>query len=228
MCVVLSSFLFLGFNLSKHHRTFAELGKSIIEYRQASLITAPIPTYTPKPTQKITPTLSISGKPGTYTQKKTALPQPTDSQPWGVAQKVDDLTYTIKVGEDATMSTPQEVLEALNHYRNVNGKSSLSWNDALASYAQSRSNYFTSISGTDKHAGFDNFLNKENGFDTLGFRRLGENSYYGGKLSGVHLIEWVFAQSPGHNANQLDANWTDVGIGVTNSAVNLNFGGEKM
>ena len=43
-----------------------------------------------------------------------------------------------------------------------------------------------------------------------------------------HVIEWVFAKSPGHDANQKDPDWTHVGIGVTDSTVNLIFGGSKM
>ena len=126
------------------------------------------------------------------------------------------------------MATPQEVFSALNSYRSVNGASQLSWDDALAGYASGRAQYFASISSTDKHVGFNNFLENENGFDQLGFRRVGENSYYGGKLTGVHLIEWVFAKSPGHNANQLDNTWTHVGIGVTNSSADLIFASEKL
>jgi uncharacterized protein YkwD len=51
---------------------------------------------------------------------------------------------------------------------------------------------------------------------------------YGGPLNGTHLIEWVFSQSPGHDANQLDNGWSHVGVGVTDTSVNLVFGGEKM
>jgi uncharacterized protein YkwD len=42
------------------------------------------------------------------------------------------------------------------------------------------------------------------------------------------LIEWVFAKSPEHNANQLDSGWTHVGIGVSGYGVNLIFGGGKL
>lgn len=149
---------------------------------------------------------------------------PEDALPWGVAQKVDDTTYTIRVGYDDSMASPGEVYDALNAYRRTNGRNDLAWDDRLASYAQSRADYFHSIGSTDKHAGFDSFLENEDGFAKLGFMRLGENSYYGGKLTGTHLIEWVFSQSPGHNANQLDPQWTHVGIGTSEDSANLIFG----
>lgn len=224
LALCLFAVLVLFIQISNQRNAFSKIGKTLIAYRQASLIITPAPTRKPEPTPTYENDEVIKIEP--ISKKHTV--EPTNSQPWGVAQKVDDVTYTIKVGEDNMMASPQEVLQALNNYRNVNGKSSLTWDDNLASYAQSRAQQFSAISGTDKHAGFDNYLNNENGFAALGFRRIGENSYFGGKLNGVHMIEWVFAKSPGHNANQLDSQWTHVGIGVTDNAANLNFGGERL
>lgn len=211
----------IAHNIYIQQQAFAQLHQALISYRHASTNIVIEPTLTPEPT----PFISVTTVPTVGSQP---FVRPTSSEPWGVAKKVDDMTYTIRVGEDDTMATAQEIFEALNQYRNVNGKSSLTWSDSLAHYAQSRAQHFNSISGTDKHAGFDNFLNNENGFQALGFRRIGENSYFGGKLNGVHMIEWVFAKSPGHNANQLDEGWSYVGIGVTDTSANLNFGGERM
>ncbi len=149
---------------------------------------------------------------------------PQDTLPWGVASKVDDVTYSIKVGYDDTMATPMQVLEALNVYRQSKGVSSLSWNDRLGSYAQSRADFFTSSGTTDKHAGFNTYLNEQNGFQQLRFNKVGENSYFGGPLTGTHVIEWVFSQSPGHDANQLNPQWTHVGVGTSKDAINLIFG----
>jgi hypothetical protein len=57
---------------------------------------------------------------------------------------------------------------------------------------------------------------------------LGENSGYGSKLIGVHLIEWVYAADPAHNANQLDKQWSHVGIGIEGLGVVFIFGGSKI
>ena|SRR3989344_1740838 len=143
---------------------------------------------------------------------------------WGVAKQISEHTYTIKVDYDSSMANPQDILNALNSYRSQHGRGSLNWDQRLADYANGRAGIFKDIGNTDSHAGFENFLNNEDGFSKLGFNRLGENSYYGGPLTGTHLIEWVFAQSPQHNANQLD-NWSSVGIGVVGGGINLNFGG---
>ncbi len=194
-------------------RTQNPSGESIVELNTSRLLTVtPFqkPTTTPLP-------------------KRKAVAAKTPSQEeWGIAKEISEGTYTIRVGSDAAMGSPQEVFAALNAYRNTSGRSSLSWDDKLASYAQTRADHMNSIQTTDKHEGFNRFLEQEDGFNKLGFYRVGENSYYGGPLNGTHVIEWVFAKSPGHDANQKDADWTHVGIGVTDSTVNLNFGGSKM
>jgi len=161
--------------------------------------------------------------------KKNTTTQPIDDgEPWGVAKKIGDHTYTIKLGSDERMGTPREIYEALNIYRNQNGSGYLEWNDALSQYAQIRANHFQQIQKTDAHAGLNTYLNNEEGFNKLGFNQVGENSYFGDSLLGVHVIEWLFASSVEHDANQLDKSWSHVGIGVTNSSVNLIFGGSKM
>lgn len=217
LSVALIVSLYLGNRIYLNRQRLAALSHDLAAYREKTLIVSPYPTTNVTPTSVPTTTPSVN--------TSVRYKQPQDTQPWGVAKKIDDVTYSIKVGEDSQMASPQEILDALNSYRNVHDRSSLSWDDTLGSYAQSRAETFQSLGNTDKHAGFDSFLNNENGFEKLGYQRLGENSYYGGKLTGTHLIEWVFAQSPGHNANQLDSQWTHVGIGVTSNAVNLNFGG---
>jgi uncharacterized protein YkwD len=65
------------------------------------------------------------------------------------------------------------------------------------------------------------------GFGKLGFSSLGENSSYGYLLEGVHLIEWVYAGDAPHDNNQLNSEWSHVGIGVNGTATDLIFGGRK-
>lgn len=151
-----------------------------------------------------------------------------DNKPWGVSEKIGEHTYTIKLANDDRMGTPEEILDALNIYRQNHSSGPLSWDNTLADYANGRAQLFKSIKTTDAHAGLNDYLEHQNGFNKLGFNRIGENSYYGGPQHGVHMIEWVFSSSAEHDANQLNGSWSHVGIGVTDESVNLVFGGHKM
>jgi len=146
---------------------------------------------------------------------------------WGVAKQLDDVTWTILVGQDETMATPQEILEALNRYRNINGSGSLSWDDKLAEFAQERANYFAKIKDLDKHAGFIEYTASEDNMRSLGFASVGENASFGYNLEGVHLIEWIFAGDEPHDKNQRNPSWTHVGVGVADTGVAIIFGKSK-
>ncbi len=151
-----------------------------------------------------------------------------DGQPWGVAKQIDSVTWQMKVGQEAQMGTPSEILVALNNYRGRYGSSALNWDEKLADYAKSRAVYFNKIKNLDGHKGFVDFLNNQDGFSKLGFNQLGENASYGYKLSGIHLIEWIYAGDEPHNKNQLNNVWNYVGIGVDGTATALIFGTGKL
>jgi len=156
------------------------------------------------------------------TSKVVVLPE--DNEPWGVAKQIDDVTWTMKVGEDERMGTPQEVFEALNNYRQQYGRGKLVWDQNLANFAQERANFFDLAKSTDKHAGFKACMEKEECSSKLGRDYLGENSAYGYKLYGVHLIEWIFAGDEPHNSNQLNTRWIYAGVGVKGLGVDIIFG----
>ncbi len=166
-------------------------------------------------------------------QKKLVIPTATPtpllqkSQEWGKAVQIDEHTWTMQVKNDEKQGTPQEILQALNSYRQKHGKGSLSWDSSLANYAHSRANEFSQKGTLDGHKGFMDFMNNQDGFSKLGFSSLGENSSYGYTLEGVHLIEWVYAADKPHDDNQLNSEWTHVGVGVVGVATNLVFGGKK-
>ena len=147
---------------------------------------------------------------------------------WGIAKQIDEHTWTMRVGEDNRMATAQEILAALNAYRERHGRGALIWDGTLASYASERAAFFTMQGTLDGHAGFQDYLDNQNGFEKLGFRSVGENSSYGYQLAGVHLIEWVYAGDEPHDKNQLDSQWKYVGIGVNGTATDLIFGGERL
>ncbi len=165
--------------------------------------------------------------------KKWPDPRPTatlteDIQEWGKATQLSEHTWTMKVGFDDRMATPEEIFTALNNYRRQHNREALVWDDKLAAFAKSRAVTFTGLGKTDEHAGFISYTNNIDNVKTLGFWSLGENSSYGYRLTGVHLIEWVYAGDEGHNSNQLSPDWSHVGIGVDGEQTDIIFGGNKM
>ncbi|MDD2224812.1 MAG: CAP domain-containing protein [Candidatus Shapirobacteria bacterium] len=159
--------------------------------------------------------------------KKIILTPTPDNETWGVAKQVGEHTWTMKIGEDATMATAKEILVALNEYRQVHGSQILNWDEKLGNYAKDRAKFLNGIKSVDQHKGFNDFVENQNGFDKLGFTALGENISYGFKLNGVHVIEWMYAGDKPHNDNQLDNRWNYVGIGVDGLATCLIFGTGK-
>jgi uncharacterized protein YkwD len=131
---------------------------------------------------------------------------------WGEAVKVSETGYRMKIGFDTQMGTADEIYQALNIYRYTKGKSNLTWDGRLAKYALERAEYIC-VNGSDGHAGFNQYVEQEEGYKALGFYKLGENMSTHMRLTGVHLIEWMYAASPTHDANQLGA-WSHVGVGV--------------
>jgi uncharacterized protein YkwD len=150
-----------------------------------------------------------------------------DTRPWGVASQVDEHTWTMKVGMDKRMGTPEEILRALNEYRIRRGSQPLTMDSNLTSYAQERATYLNNIKTTDGHKGFSDFLENQSGYDKLGFTWLGENISYGYQLEGVHLIEWMYAGDKPHDDNQVNNRWNYVGIGVKGLATAIIFGTGK-
>lgn len=190
----------------------------------------PVPTLSPLPLPSFPETVSLPTLTPTQTPKlsvrKPAV-SPTPTTQWGVAKQIGEHTWTMNVAMDERMATPDEIFQALNNYRRIKGKSELSWDSKLAEYAQTRADHFTAISGTDAHQGFEDYLKDENNFRVLGYAVLGENSSYGYRLYGVHLIEWVFAGDEPHDKNQL-GDWGYVGIGVNNTSVDIIFGKNRI
>lgn len=179
--------------------------------------------------RKITPTAEPKTIPTVIERKITAptkTPTP-DNEPWGVARQIDEVTWTMKVGEDEKMATANEIFVALNEYRKRYGSQVLTWDNKLSEYANNRAIYLNSIKSVDGHKGFTNFMENEDGFNKLGFTALGENISFGYKLNGVHTIEWMYAGDKPHNDNQLDNRWNYVGIGVNGLATCLIFGTGK-
>lgn len=169
--------------------------------------------------------------PSPYPPTPTSPPQalPKEEKKWGEAQKVEgsEYGYTMNVQDDDRMATQGEIFDALNRYRALKGVRTLNWDGPLASYAQQRAEYFNT-NGLDEHRGFLEFVQDPEKRETLGFWGLGENASQGYRLEGSHLIEWVFAGDAPHENNQLNPDWTDVGVGVSGTSVDVIFGSNRM
>ncbi len=194
-----------------------------IQFLRSSTLFGTTQELSPSPQTTPTPTPPLSQS------EVITIPTPTASQElWGIAKQVGESTWTMRIQMDDRMATPQEVYEALNEYRYRQGKEKLTWDDRLARFAQSRAEYFTSIGTLDEHKGFAEYTKDIENVKKLGFWHLGENSSFGYRLYGVHLIEWVYAGDDPHDLNQINSSWTHVGIGVNGTQSNIIFGGNPM
>jgi len=194
-----------------------------------SVIATPTPSTIPK---KSLP--AINDRPSSFISKITTLndapsPIPTkvDNRKWGIAEQLSEHEWTITVLSDERMGTPEEIFEALNVYRERHGSGKLTRDDKLAEFAQTRADQFVKDRSLDSHAGFREFLSNQDNYASLGFWSVGENSCYGTRLVGVHIIEWIFAGDEPHDKNQLNPGWSHVGIGVKTTAVDVVFGKGK-
>lgn len=149
---------------------------------------------------------------------------------WGKSERVagTDHGWTMKVGSDPVMGTAQEIFDALNIYRSKKGVRGLNWDGNLGSYAQQRAADLVANGGVDDHKGFREYISNTDNRKRLGFYGLGENASCGFRLTGTHIIEWLFAGDAPHENNQLNSNWSDVGVGVSNTCVTLIFGYDRM
>lgn len=132
---------------------------------------------------------------------------------WGEAVQVREHEYKMKVGEDPVMGTPQEIFEALNHYRSTKGVGRLEWNEKIAALARER--VLELPTEKTPHEGFNRRINEDGFWEEYQIRGAGENASLGYRLTGVHLIEWLYASDAGHESNQLNSRWNCVGIAVS-------------
>ena len=203
-------------------KAFANL---IVRQPSQSQMATSSASLSPIPTSITTPTLTPT--PVKKLVAQTASSDPFANDPdlknaqWGQSVQVSETGYKMKVGFDPIMATPEETFKALNLYRYTKGKSNLTWDDRLAKYALERATYICK-NGSDAHAGFSEYVDKQEGYKTLGFYSLGENMSTHMKLIGTHLIEWMYASDPAHDGNQL-GDWSHVGVGIYEDCSDLIF-----
>lgn len=126
---------------------------------------------------------------------------------------LDSVAYDETV--DYTLSGTQyynhasEVVRSVNTYRSQNGLSSLSWNKTLTEYAMQRAAelaiYYDHIRPNGRP------YNSVIGSDYITDAWFGENIAFGYADSSSVMDGWM--NSPGHRANILNSNYTQIGVG---------------
>ncbi|MEI6327106.1 MAG: hypothetical protein WCO78_03195 [Candidatus Roizmanbacteria bacterium] len=214
--------IFAGFVVS-----MSTLGKSLFPPKPASYIAvAPVltPTTQPSPiptTLAMLPTSTAAPIPTTPPLK---IPAVIPTMQWGVASKIADHLYQINVGKDPIMSTPAELTDALNLYRKLHNVSELQNNDGLCHFADVRIYELSDLGKLDAHEGFKKYLDNQDNWSSLpGLVSIGENNSIGYRLTGTHLVEWIFDADEEHRSNQLDPNWNQVCVRIQGTIVEILF-----
>ena len=222
LCVI---FYILSFVLLKEYLTTLSIDSPPATYAQERQVQGAqdqIATATIPPTNTPTPTKTKLPAPP-QTISPTQIPQPTST-----GNSPEQPEPTVVVTQTQSEHSPtQDILTALNAYRQKKGIGPLSVDSKLQEFAQSRADHFSSQGDMDNHAGFQSMMS-DNGFAKMGFNALGENSSYGEWGSAQNLIETIYGKSSAHNESQLKTEWTHVGIGTKGAATNLVFGGRKI
>lgn len=223
-------------NLSAHAETLPKTHQSSQPLRSNQVthsLSKPTLTLTPTPTKiPLLPSIqpSITLTPQTTTtpfNSSTSLPINSEvREPTSTPSPTSSPAQTVTIQSTPSDTEDQQILQALNTYRQKKGVASLTWDSTLGNFAQSRANTFTTQGSLDNHAGFQSMINN-NGFAQMGFNSLGENSSWGDFSSATQLIEVIYAADAPHDQNQLNPQWSSVGIGVNGKATDLVFGGGK-
>lgn len=206
---------------------------SSAEYSLRSLIytlNKPVKEYISSPT--LIPTTFIKSDESNTSHVTNSAPKivywsPAPTIPWGTTEKVGEHTYRTYVGDDEIMSTADELTQALNKYRNTHSVQELVVSDTLCKLADRRINELSAIGGLDSHKGFKDYLAIDSNWDNLpNFKSVGENNSYGYRLTGTHLIEWVFDADEEHRSNQINPKWNRVCVRISDTIVEIIFGQE--
>ncbi|OGG19442.1 hypothetical protein A2721_02865 [Candidatus Gottesmanbacteria bacterium RIFCSPHIGHO2_01_FULL_47_48] len=188
------------------------------------LVNQQLAAYIKTVTPQTTISASTSALPTKFTTSPAYQSPSQPKTPWGSTEKIGDHLYRTYVGQDEKMATPDEILQALNTYRQNHGQGTLHKDDKLCAFAQLRADEQARLGNLDSHAGFTKYFEDKNNWQELGITGAGENASQGYTLSGTHLIEWVFSADDEHRSNQLNPNWTLACATVSGSTVDIIFG----
>lgn len=110
--------------------------------------------------------------------------------------------YVIKNAPAEPMSTKDELIEAVQTYRQAHGLNQISVDDGLCRIAEQRA---VEASVEFSHDQFSKDAS-EGKYNFVEFTTISEN-LWDGSFSGVHIVEFGWDRSPGHRAN-LQGGWS--------------------
>ena len=154
--------------------------------------------------QRLLPKKNYYEKPITSVIQKNIKIEPTSAPFNWTVEKVDDQITKISLPPDPTMSTADELFDAMNNYRKAHSVSTLTKNDLLCSIAQNRANEQFANGDLDNHAGFNKYVQDQDEFSLMG------EVLFGGSQPqyGVHIVEFGWNRSlTGHKEAIQDPDW---------------------
>ena len=116
-----------------------------------------------------------------------------------------------------TMSSKDDLNNAVNDFRANHGMGRLNIDEGLCSIAEERAREAES---EFSHAKFEEHAGNGD-YNHVGFSSIGENLWQG-SFSGVHIVEFGWDKSEGHRANLL-GNWTRGCAGIVNTTAAFIF-----
>jgi len=211
------------FDFSRFSQPEIVIEENLPQMPLPSIFFTPSPSATPTQSPSIAPTPKPSKTPRpSRSPRSTSTPAPTPKS----SVKPSLIPKPSATPSATSGLTTQSILNALNSYRSKNGVGNLQIDTKLQEYAQSRADYLKSIGKLDNHAKHKEFMAND-GFGKLGFNAIAENQGYNYKGDAKGLIESFYGKSSGHNKNQLNSEYTHVGIGINGPFTDLVFGGRK-
>lgn len=172
---------------------------------QVTQVLAALPTATPTPPPKTSNRLRAP-------ELSKPVPSPGPTQPAEKAnytvEPIGDGIYKMENVPIEPMSTVDDLNQAVNEFRKAHAQGVLDRDDHLCQFADQRAH---EIKDTFSHAKFSAHID-EGIADGWGFHHFGENIWQG-KFSGVHIVEYGWAKSPGHYG-ALVGQWTKGCAGV--------------
>lgn len=162
-------------------------------------------------TSQITPFPQSQGQP----PRSGVKLDPNNPAEW--FREIKDGATSSYIPDDPVMSTPEELFTAMNNYRASHGLSILQSNGKLCEVAGKRA---AEAAVNFSHGGFEKYVQDQNEFSLMA-----EVLHTGGKLNGVHLVEYGWDRSlTGHKETIRDPRWTHGCGGISGTTAAFIFG----